>query len=86
MAPVYLDRDVIIVRIQDDADPGDDAVVFINGEDATFKRIGKTTEGITLRPINPQYEPMFFSNTEVESLPIRVLGIAVEIRRTIRRK
>jgi repressor LexA len=84
MEPVYLNGDTLIIRLQPCADTGDDAVVFVNGEDATFKRITSTPKGLTLRPLNPNYEPLFFTNQEIEELPVRVLGIAVEVRRKIR--
>lgn len=85
MEPEYRNGDVLIVRIQNTADTGDDAVVFVNGDDATFKRISRNKDGLILRPLNPEYEPLHFSNEEIVELPIRVFGVAVEFRRTIRR-
>ena len=84
MQPTYQDGDVIIVQQQDTADTGDDAVVFVNGDDATFKRISRTPQGIILRPLNPDYEPLIFTNKQIIDLPIRILGVAVEIRRKLR--
>lgn len=82
MYPEYLDGDTIIVRRQDTADTGDDAVVMVNGNDATFKRIKRSEEGIILMPINTtDFEPTFYSNALIKSLPLRVLGICVELRR-----
>ena len=37
-------------------------------------------EGIMLIPNNPAYEPMYYSNAEIESLPVRVIGKVVELR------
>ena len=82
MYPEYQDGDTIIVRRQETADTGDDAVVMVNGYDATFKRIKRSADGIILMPINTtDFEPTFYSNAQIESLPIRVLGICVELRR-----
>lgn len=82
MYPEYQDGDTIIVRRQDTAETGDDAVVMVNGYDATFKRIKRSADGIILMPINTtDFEPTFYSNAQIESLPIRVLGICVELRR-----
>lgn len=82
MYPEYLDGDTIIVRRQDTADTGDDAVVMVNGNDATFKRIKRSADGIILMPINTtDFEPTFYSNALIKSLPLRVLGICVELRR-----
>lgn len=84
MQPTYQDGDVIIVQQQDTADTGDDAVVFVNGDDATFKRISRSERGIILKPLNPDYEPLIFTNKQIIDLPIRILGVAVEIRRKLR--
>lgn len=80
MEPKISDKDVVIVRKQDDCESGDIAVVLVNGEDATVKRIKKRPEGIILAPTNPQYEPMFYSNTDIEKLPIMIIGKVVELR------
>jgi repressor LexA len=80
MSPRMTDGDIIIVRLQDDVDSGDTAVVMINGGDATCKKIKKTEDGVMLISTNPQYEPMFFSNKDIIELPIRVLGKVVELR------
>lgn len=82
MYPEYQDGDTIIVRRQDTAETGDDAVVMVNGYDATFKRIKRSADGIILMPINTtDFEPTFYSNAQIESLPLRVMGICVELRR-----
>ena len=84
MAPKYLDGDVIIVRKQDNCESGQDCVVAVNGNDATFKKVIKKEDCIILQPINTaEYEPALYNNQQIETLPVRILGIAVEIRRTI---
>ena len=80
MEPRIKTGDVVIVRKQDDCESGDIAVVLVNGEDATVKRIKKRPEGIILAPTNPQYEPMFYSNVDIEKLPIIIIGKVVELR------
>lgn len=80
MEPRITDGDVVIVRQQDDCDTGDTAIVIVNGEEATVKRIKKSPEGLMLIPTNPAYEPLFFSNKEIEQLPVRVVGKVVELR------
>lgn len=81
MAPKIMDGDVVIVRSQPDAETGDIVIVQINGDSATCKRLQKYTQGITLVSINPAYEPMHFSNEEVENLPVVILGKVEEGRR-----
>ena len=80
MAPRILDGDYLIVRRQDDADSGDVVVAFVNGQDATCKKLIKHKNGITLQPFNPAYEPMFFTNEEIARLPVRIWGKVVENR------
>lgn len=80
MEPRMREGDVVIVRLQDDAETGDTAVVMVNGTDATCKKIKKTPDGILLISTNPAYEPMYYSNAEISSLPVRILGRVVELR------
>lgn len=80
MEPKISDGDVVIVKQQPDATTGDIAVVLINNEDATIKRIKKRPEGLMLIPSNNAYEPMFYTNEEVAKLPVIVLGKVIELR------
>ena len=80
MAPRILEGDVVIVRKQDDAETGDTAVVLVNGDSATVKKIKKMPEGIQLIPTNPAYDPMYYTAAEVEALPVRIIGRVIELR------
>lgn len=80
MEPKISNGDVIIVRKQDYADNGDIAVVLVNGDEATVKRINISSEGIMLTPNNPDYDPMFFTNSQIEALPVTIIGKVVELR------
>lgn len=80
MEPKFSDGDVVIVRKQSDIDNSDIAVVLVNGNDATIKKIKKRPDGIMLIPTNPAYEVMFYNNSEIESLPISIIGKVVELR------
>ncbi len=84
MWPKYLDGDTIIVLKQDDCESGQDAIVMVNGDDGTFKRVIKKNNGITLEPINQQeYNSVSYTNKEILQLPVKILGIVKEIRRKI---
>lgn len=80
MEPKISNGDVVIVRKQDDCENGEIGVVLVNGDEATVKRIKKRPEGLMLIPNNPAYEPMFYSNEEIENLPVRIIGKVVELR------
>ena len=61
MEPRMVEGDVVIVRKQDDVESGDVAIVLINGNDATVKRVKKQKDGITLIATNTSvYEPHYY--------------------------
>ena len=80
MEPRMQKGDVVIVRKQEDAESGDIVIAMINGDDATCKRLRKYRDGIELVSNNPSYEPMFFSNEEIISKPVKIIGKVVELR------
>lgn len=80
MEPRMTTGDVVIVRVQETAETGDIAIVRIDGETATCKKIKKTPEGVMLISLNPDYEPMFYSNNEIQQLPVEIIGKVVELR------
>lgn len=83
MSPIYLENDILIVLKQDDCENGQDSIVMVNGNDATFKRVYKNDNGITLQPLNNMYPPQFYSNSDVKKLPLTILGVVKEVRRKI---
>ena len=80
MEPSIHHGSIVIVRQQDDVENGDIAIVIVNGEDATCKKIEKFENGIMLVPINKAYEEKFYTNEEIEKLPVRIIGKVVESR------
>ncbi len=80
MEPRICEGDVVIVRRQPVAENGDVCVVMINGGEATLKKIQRTEEGIILIPFNPSYPTMFFSNRQIDQMPVLILGKVVENR------
>lgn len=80
MEPLIHHSSIVIVRQQDDIENGDIAIVIVNGEDATCKKIEKFENGIMLVPINKAYEEKFYTNEEIEKLPVRIIGKVVESR------
>lgn len=80
MAPKMEEKDVVIVRKQEDAESGSIVIAIINGDDATCKRLMKYEHGISLTSFNSKYEPMYFSNQEILEKPVKVIGKVVELR------
>lgn len=81
MYPEYLDGDTIILEKLDNVESGTDAVIMVNGNDGTFKRVFKNENGIILQPLNPEFQPMIYTNEQIEKLPVKVIGKVVELRR-----
>ncbi len=80
MEPRMCEGDVVIVRRQDDAESGEIVIATVNGSDATCKRLRKYRDGIELISNNPAYNPMFYSNEDIENKPVRIIGKVVELR------
>lgn len=80
MQPKMDSGDVVIVRKQSDADSGDTVIVVVNGDSATCKKIKKQSNGLMLIPTNPNYETIFYSKEDIESLPVTIIGKVVELR------
>ncbi len=84
MYPDYKTGDIIIIKQQSDCNSGDDCVVMVNGDDATFKRVIKQEKSIILKPLNNNYEPYYFDEYEILTKPVKIIGIAIEVRRKLR--
>lgn len=80
MAPRILDGDVVIVRKQQAVESGEIAIIMVNGDDATCKRVMHHENGLSLVSNNTAYPPRYFTAQEVERLPIQVIGKVVELR------
>nr|DAM46157.1 MAG TPA: Repressor protein CI [Caudoviricetes sp.] len=80
MSPRIQSGDVVIVRVQSDAESGDIVIAKVNGDDACCKRLQKHDEGISLISLNPEYGPMFFSKKDITDLPVHIIGKVVELR------
>ena len=80
MEPKFSAGDVVIVRKQEDVDNGDIAIVLVNGNEATVKKIRKFDGGINLIPTNSNYDVITYTNTQIEQLPVRIIGKVVELR------
>ena len=82
MSPEFRNGDTIILKKQDTCESGDFCAVSINHTESTFKKVILKPNGITLQPLNAAFEPMFYTNQEVAELPITILGVVKEVRRS----
>lgn len=80
MSPRIQEGDVLIVQQTSDAESGDVVIAKFNGDDACCKKLIKQEGGIVLQSFNPMYEPMFFSNEDIQKKPVVIIGKVVENR------
>ena len=70
-----LPDDIVVVRVQSNANAGDIVVAMVEGE-ATVKTFRTRRGKVVLQPENPAFEEMVFNPDEVE-----ILGRVIEVRR-----
>lgn len=68
------DGDVIVIEKRETACNGESVVAMINGETVTLKKFYVERDGIRLQPANPEMEPIYLRNEEVQILGI-VTGV-----------
>ena len=69
------------LKKQDDFETGDIVVAIINGDEATIKKGKKTDNSILLQPLNNNYEPLIFTNDEMKTIPVKIIGIVKQLKR-----
>lgn len=74
MLPLLAEGDLVIVHDQDDVESGQTAVILINGEEATVKKVVKTNEGIELHAMNPYYPVKKFTFEDMQRIPVKIIG------------
>ena len=84
MSPELRDGDIVKVHHQYETDPSDFTVVKIDGETSTVKYVEIVDNGVWLRAENKEvFEDRFYTVQEVMSLPVTIIGKAVEVRRPL---
>lgn len=85
MFPKYQNEDIVIFQKCEDPIKcnNKDCAVMVNGNDATFKKFIFNNNGVILQPYNMEYETKSFTPEEIQRLPVKLVGFAVQIRRDI---
>lgn len=84
MEPTFVANDIIVVRQQPDVESNEIAVVLVNGDEGTVKRIKKSNNGITLIGDNvSSFLPIFYSKEDIKRLPVTIVGKVIELRRPL---
>ena len=81
MSPILMENDIIIVKRQDDFENSDIVVALINGDEATVKKAKRSDNSILLQPLNTNYEPLIFTNDEMKSIPVKIIGVVKQLKR-----
>jgi len=76
MEPTIKDGSLVLIRQQPDVEDGEiAAILFMDDDEATLKRIKRAGPTIILMPDNREYEPIIASDNN----PVRILGKAVRV-------
>lgn len=74
------DGDLLYVKRCNDVPSGTIAVVLINRCEVTVKKVVKKEGLLILEPANPSVDVRYYSQEEVESLPVEIIGKALYSR------
>ncbi len=80
MEPILFQDDIVIVHQQNDVENGQIAIILIDNEEATIKRVIKTETGIKLESYNPYYPPREFTFKDIEKIPVKIIGKVTNAR------
>lgn len=80
MFPKYQEGDIVVIRVQPDCENGQDCVVYINGDEATLKKVIKNSDCIILQPMNSEYTPIV---VDYMSEDFKILGVVVQLVRYV---
>ena len=76
MQPILYENDYVVVHKQDDVDNGQVAIILINGDEATIKKVIKYNDHIELHAFNPYYPKKVLSKND----DFKIIGKVVEAR------
>ncbi|WP_254051821.1 LexA family protein [Erysipelothrix rhusiopathiae] len=74
------DGDLIFIKKTQDIVSGDIAVVLIQGDEVTVKRVILKDDLMILEATNPDYPTRYYNAEEVMMLPVEVIGKVLNVR------
>ena len=81
MSPKIDEGDTLLIKRQESVDSGSIAVVLIDDEEASVKKVVYGDDWIELQSFNPYYPPRRFEGAEVQR--IRVMGLVKRVLKDI---
>lgn len=84
MYPSLHDGDVVRFVEAVDVEPKDFALVRINGDELTVKHVEWSADGLWVRAENKDvFQDRFYTVREISTIPVQIVGKAVELRRNL---
>ena len=80
MEPEIKHGDIVICAPDVEIRNNDVAIICVNGEVGTVKRIRFEDDGLTLVPANPNYRKIHYSVEDVQSYPVSLQSKVIEVR------
>lgn len=74
-----LPGDLALVREQNDVEYGELAIILVDDEEGTIKRVYKNSGSITLQGANPKYPPRTFTGEDMKK--VKIIGKVKELKR-----
>ena len=75
--------DLVLIRRQDFAEPGQIVACRVNGDEATLKRYKPGSTAVVLMPENSKYEPKVVSAEDFVTGYASILGVAIQVRHNL---
>ena len=82
LAPKYFAGDIIVFERKSKPKKDQTCIVSINGGEAFLANVTNKREGKDIRPLDPILEGAYYTTNEIAEQNIKILGIAVEMRRS----
>lgn len=76
MQPILYENDLVVVHKQDDIENGQVAIILVDGEEATIKKVLKFDDHIELHAFNSYYPPRILKKND----DFKIIGKVVEAR------
>jgi len=67
------DGDYVVCERRDNARDGETVVALLSGEEATLKRFYREKDRIRLQPANPEFEPIFVKDVQIQGVVVGVI-------------
>lgn len=82
MSPRLIDGDIVIVKLQDSALDGDIVLVTVGNDEGICRVFRATDSAVMFIASNATYDPLVYTCGEIYTVPVRILGKIVELRRS----